>query len=70
MLALPELIVAMFSFLLNFPWEMLQVKLYSGMAGARHWDAMVFCTRASLGDVGISVVSFWMVALVDYRGRR
>ena len=62
-LNLPETHVAIFAFLLNFPWEFLQVPFFVGMATAPHWDAIQFCTRASLGDAGIALVAFWAVAV-------
>lgn len=61
-LGLPELNVAVFAFLLNYPWEFLQVPFFAGMATAPHWDAVKFCTRATLGDAGIALVAFWAVA--------
>ena len=59
---LPEVNVAIFAFLLNFPWEFLQVPFFEGMPGMPHWDAVLFCTRAAVGDVGIALVAFWGVA--------
>ena len=66
---LPETGVAIFAFLLNYPWEFLQVPFFAGMATAPHWDAIRFCTRASLGDAGIALAAFWAVA-VAVRSRR
>jgi hypothetical protein len=60
----PELNVAVFAFLLNYPWEFLQVPLYLGMAEASHWEAIKICTRATFGDVLIMLVSYWIVAAV------
>lgn len=58
----PELNVALFAFLLNYPWEFLQVPFFEGMAAAPHWDAVRFCTRATLGDAVIALIAFWAVA--------
>jgi len=58
----PAANVAMFAFLLNYPWEFLQVPLFRGMTGAPHWEAVKFCTRAALGDAGIAVLAFAGVA--------
>lgn len=66
-LAVPELNVAIFAFLLNNPWELLQVPFFDGMAIAPHWDAVQFCTRATLGDAGIALLGFWAVAAVRSR---
>ena len=60
---LPELNVAFFAFLLNFVWEFLQVPFFRGMAEAPHWEAVQSCTLATLGDAGIALVAFWIVAL-------
>ena len=57
MLDLPELNFAVFAFLLNFPWEFLQIPLYVGMADAPHWDATKVCVLATLGDAVIVVVA-------------
>lgn len=57
----PEANVAVFAFLLNYPWEFLQVPLFRGMAEAPHWEAVKFCTGATLGDAVIAVVAFWGV---------
>jgi hypothetical protein len=65
----PEFNVAVFAFLLNYPWEFLQVRFFAGMAEAAHWDAIVFCSVAALGDAGIALVAFWTVAAVC-RSRR
>lgn len=61
-IAVPELYIAGFAFLLNYPWEFLQVPFFAGMADAAHWDAVVFCSTAALGDAGITLVAFWTVA--------
>ncbi len=60
----PVVNVALFAFLLNYPWEFLQVPLFRGMAQAPHWDAIKVCTRATLGDAAIAAVAFWGVAAV------
>lgn len=59
---LPELNFAIFAFLLNFPWEFLQIPMYVGMAEAPHWAATKVCAFATLGDAGIMVVAYWMAA--------
>jgi len=60
---LPELNFAVFAFLLNFPWEFLQIPLYVGMADAPHWDATKVCAFATLGDAVIMVVAYWTAAV-------
>ncbi len=34
-----------------------------------HRDAVLYCTRAAFGDVGIMVIAFWIVAAGSDRGR-
>lgn len=63
LMALPELHVLLFAFLLNYPWEFLQVPFFEGMPKANHWDAVVVCTRAAAGDALIALAAFWAVAL-------
>lgn len=62
LLVTPEFNVALFALLLNFPWEFMQVPLFAEMPAMAHWDAILFCTRAALGDVLIALVAFWGVA--------
>jgi len=62
---LPELNIALFAFLLNFVWEMFQIVLYQGMKETPHSEAVLTCTQATLGDVGIALAAFWSVAWLD-----
>lgn len=59
---LPELHIAVFAFLLSFPWEVLQGPFFQGMTEVRHGDAVRICTPATPGDVGLMLVNFWVVA--------
>ncbi|MGB3501061.1 MAG: hypothetical protein WBA44_05505 [Mesorhizobium sp.] len=59
----PELPVALFSFLLHFVWEFLQVPTYSGMAEMAHWQGIRLCTAATIGDVGFALTAFWAASL-------
>lgn len=61
----PELNIVIFSFLLNFVWEIWQAPFFVGMPDASHWDAVKVCTRATAGDVVIMLVAFWGVAVVN-----
>jgi hypothetical protein len=47
-----------FAFLLHFPWEMIQVPLYEGMATGQHWPAVLRCTRAAAGDAMIAIGAY------------
>jgi len=59
---LPELNVAFFALLLNFPWEILQSPLFEGMANAPHWTIVKVCSWATLGDALIMLMAYWLVA--------
>ncbi len=59
----PELDVALFALLLNFPWEVLQAPLFSGMADAPFAEVIRGCTQASLGDVVIMLIAHGTVAI-------
>ena len=65
----PEFNVAVFAFLLNYPWEFSQVPLFAGMPNAPHWTAIKVCAMATLGDTVITLVAHWVVAFVA-RSRR
>ncbi len=58
----PELPIALFAFLLHFVWEFLQAPLWVGMAEMPHWDGVRTCTVATLGDVLIALIAFWIGA--------
>jgi hypothetical protein len=64
----PEIPVAMFSGLLHFMWEFLQAPLFAGLAEMPHWEAIRLCGRATLGDVGMALMAFWVASLAG-RGR-
>jgi len=59
---LPELNITLFAFLLSFPWEILQGPFFEGMTEMRHGDAVRICTLATVGDVSLMLVNFWIVA--------
>jgi hypothetical protein len=65
---LPELNIGIFAFLLSFPWEILQGPFFEGMTEMPHGDAVQTCTLATVGDVSLMLVNFWIVAWVG--GRR
>ncbi len=59
----PEFAVTVFALLLNFPWEILQARLFVGMASAPYADAIEGCMQATLGDVLITLLGYGAVAL-------
>jgi hypothetical protein len=53
----PEFNVALFTLLLNYPWEFLQVPLFERMLQTQHWDAVKACSRAAAGDAVIALAA-------------
>lgn len=68
-LGLPEVHIAIFSYLLNFQWELFQMPLFSGFNGIEYYDAILHCTQATFGDVVISLIAF-LAASAAVRSRR
>jgi hypothetical protein len=64
-----EFNIGVFAFLVNYPWEFLQVPFFDHMPQADHWQAIVTCTRATLGDAMIMLIAFAAVAIL-WRDRR
>jgi hypothetical protein len=60
----PEFNVVVFSFLLNFVWEIWQMPFFRGMAEQSHWLGVKGCTQATFGDAGIALAAFWITALI------
>ncbi len=63
----PWLTLALFAFLLNFIREMVQAPFYLGHATLPYRVMVGGCARATLGDIGILLLSYSVVAGV--RGR-
>jgi len=59
----PELNIALFSFLMHFVWEFIQVPTYTGMTNMNHWPGVLMCTSATFGDVGFALIAFWTTSL-------
>lgn len=55
---------ALFAFRLNYPWEFRQAPLFRGMAAAPQWEAVKFCTGATLGDAAVAFLALRSVAAV------
>lgn len=64
-LNLPEWNIGIFSFLLNFVWEIQQMPFYQIPAEFSHLDITRNCTLATVGDVGILLAAFWAVAIIS-----
>ena len=65
----PEIPLALLSFAFHFVWEFLQVPTFEGMATRPHWEGIKVCTFATVGDVGLALVAFWVTAGV-FRSRQ
>lgn len=58
----PEWNVAIFAFLLSFFWEVQQMPFYQLPPELSCFAMIRNCTLATVGDVGIMLTSFWVVA--------
>ncbi|MEH6669644.1 hypothetical protein [Halopseudomonas sp.] len=63
-LNLPELHVAIFAFFLHFIWELMQLPLFAGFDDAHYFYVILHCTKATGGDVIISLAAFWTASAV------
>ena len=59
---LPEVNLIIFSFLLHFVWEFLQVPTYQNMMDISHWEGIKLCTAATFGDVGFALTAYWLAS--------
>ncbi|MDP9414357.1 MAG: hypothetical protein M3Q08_09765 [Pseudomonadota bacterium] len=59
----PELNIAIFAFLLNYPWEFLQIPLYAMPLDRLPSEVIRICSIAAVGDAVIMLVSYWAVVL-------
>jgi hypothetical protein len=64
-LNLPEWNIAIFSFLLNFVWEIQQMPFFQVPPEFSYLNLIRNCTLATVGDVGISLIAFWSVAALS-----
>lgn len=62
-----ELKILVLGFLLNLPWELLQMPLYAGVPDLPHWQAIKVCMQATVGDAVILVIAFWTASVVVRR---
>jgi hypothetical protein len=62
--ALPFLgVIAVVAFILNWSWEMIQMPAFVGMTD-RPWKSTVaLCTKATFGDVGVTLAVYLVVGL-------
>lgn len=60
----PEFDLLILSFPMHFTWEFLQAPLFRNMLDAKHVDGIRICLQATLGDMVIALISFWMIAFL------
>ena len=60
----PELDLLILSFPLHFTWEFLQAPLFRNMQGATHMDGIRICLQATLGDMVIALIAFWVASFL------
>ncbi len=60
----PELHISIFAFLLHFVWELLQMPLFAGFTEFQFYQVILHCTKATFGDVVISLLAFAGACLV------
>ncbi|HCJ50545.1 MAG: hypothetical protein COZ20_03550 [Gallionellales bacterium CG_4_10_14_3_um_filter_54_96] len=60
----PELNLFVFAFLLNLPWELVQIPLFREMPSLPHVVGVVRCLRAAAGDGLILLLAFWTIAWI------
>ncbi len=63
LISLPELNIVFFSFLLNFVWEALQTPFFVDINDKIN-TIIWYRFHCTLGDVVITLVCFWLVALI------
>lgn len=54
-----EVDLLILSFLGHFAWELLQAPFFSSLQGTGHFEGVLICLRATLGDLGIALAAFW-----------
>ncbi len=61
---IPELDLLILSFPVHFTWEFLQAPLFRNMQTATHMEGIRICLQATLGDMVIALVAFWMASVL------
>ena len=60
----PELDLLILSFPMHFTWEFLQAPLFRNMRDATHMDGIRICLQATLGDMVIVLIAFWVASFL------
>lgn len=56
----PEIDVLILSFPMHFTWEFLQAPLFKSMENLSHFEGILVCLRATLGDMALVLFAFWV----------
>ena len=49
---------------MHFTWEFLQAPLFRNMQNATHMDGIKICLQATLGDMVIALIAFWLTSFL------
>ena len=60
----PELDLLILSFPMHFTWEFLQAPLFRNMQNATHLDGIRICLQATVGDMVIALIAFWVASVL------
>lgn len=60
----PEADVVLLSFPMHFTWEFLQAPLFRSMESLSHFEGILICLQATLGDMAMVLVAFWVTCIV------
>ena len=52
------------SFPMHFTWEFLQAPLFRSMQDVSHMDGIRICLQATLGDMVIALIAFWVASFL------
>ena len=59
-----ELDLLILSFPMHFTWEFLQAPLFRSMQDVSHIDGIRICLQATLGDMVIALIAFWVASFL------
>lgn len=59
-----EFDLLLLAFPMHFTWEILQAPLFRSMQEVSHMEGIRTCLHATLGDMAIMLLAYWLTALV------
>ncbi len=59
-----ELDLLILSFPMHFTWEFLQAPLFRSMQDVSHMDGIRICLQATVGDMVIALIAFWVASFL------